>query len=149
MNRRERDKTERDKLDFPFPNWVHRHRKDLRPSPTVGVEGEENLARQEFKKDADINNIVARLLAGQPVPMAQAKYGEADYTLDLQAAYGMADSLVDEYNKLPSEVRQHMNKTAFVNALLEGQTLEDILATYTPNEKQTPTETVGKEDTGT
>lgn len=82
------------------------------------------MARPEFAKEADINVIVGRLLAGQPVPMAQTRYGEVDYTVDLQGAYAMADSLVETYNKLPEQVRADMTRTEFVSRLLDGEQLE-------------------------
>lgn len=147
MNRRAKDDPSHD-LNVPYPNWVHRHHKALRAHnrPTVGIDGEASMTRPEFAKEADINTIVARLLAGQPVPMSQARYGDVDYTTDLQAAYAMADSLVETYNGLPEEVRANLTKTEFVSRILEGDQLE--MFTKPPaEEKPNPSETLGKEDT--
>lgn len=92
--------------------------------PVVDCSGDTPLTRQEFKDDADINNLVARMLNGQSVPMSQPQYGDADYTKDLDGAYAAADELVATYNGLPQEVRDTMTKSEFLGRILAGEQLE-------------------------
>lgn len=104
--------------------------------PVVDCSGDTPLTRQEFKDDADINNLVARMMNGQSVPLRQPQFGDADYTRDLQGAYEATEELVTTYNGLPQEVRDQVTKTEFVARILRGEQLDAF--TQTNPEKADP-----------
>lgn len=117
----------RDPIDTPtvrpYRKWPNRWATGNH-EPVVDCSGDTPLTRQEFKDEADINNLVARMLNGQSVPMGQPQYGDADYTKDLDGAYQAADELVATYDGLPRGVRENMTKSEFLTRILAGEQLE-------------------------
>lgn len=67
----------------------------------------EDMARQEFKAEADINNILKRYgVNGSALPIRPVVYQEVDYTIDLQQAMGAIETAQDMYRKLPPSLRE-------------------------------------------
>lgn len=64
----------------------------------------EDLTRQEFKDDADINTILRR--AGGDAFSRPASYGVNDFDLDLQSAYISMAELRAGYDRLPVHLRE-------------------------------------------
>lgn len=63
-----------------------------------------DLARQEFKQEADINILLARF--GVNAPSRQPVYGEADFDLDLQQALTAIQEAKTAWATMPIELRQ-------------------------------------------
>lgn len=78
---------------------------------------EDNIVRSEYAKEADINTIVARVLAGQPVAMKQGTFGTRDDSYDLTAQISAADALAREYDALPEETRKRLSPEQFLAAV--------------------------------
>lgn len=83
---------------------------------------EENLTRQEFKDEADINNIVARFYPFAP-PMARVpQYGEQDMSLDLHQAMLGIQAAREAYADVPPALRAQFPTYAdFVRAVAAGE----------------------------
>lgn len=83
---------------------------------------EENMTRQEFAEEADINNIVARFYPFAP-PMSRAvQFGEQDMSLDLHSAMLAVQDAKDAYQTLPESLRsQYPTYSDFVSAVADGR----------------------------
>lgn len=65
---------------------------------------EEDMARQEFAKDADINVLLKRF--GMNVLVRNPEYGEVDFDLDLQGAYRAVAEAREGFARLPAHLRE-------------------------------------------
>lgn len=73
-------------------------------SPTGTIEGNKDMARQEFKDDADINRILRNFgVENQQRTMVQ--FGEADYTIDLQQAMHSINDTQRAYEKMDPAIK--------------------------------------------
>lgn len=76
-----------------------------------------DMTRQEFKQEADINNILKRFGVG--ALQRQGIYGtEVDYNLDLQQAITATREAQDAYTRLPTALKNRYS------------TLDDFIAGY-------------------
>lgn len=84
---------------------------------------EEMMTSQVDAAEADINVLVRRAGAGQPMPFRQPVYGlEVDYDLDLLAVRQSADYAMAVYEKLSPEDRaKYASFQMFVSAVLSGE----------------------------
>lgn len=74
-----------------------------------------DLARQEFKAETDVNNILARY--GIDGVKRQPEYGEVDFNLDLQTSLESIREAERALRKLPTELR---GKYSTWERLLDG-----------------------------
>lgn len=96
-----------------------------------------DLARQEFKDEADVNWILARF--GVHGPSRQVVYGEVDYTIDLQQAYALVDDVEHALRRMPQHLRTQFRTAAeFLEALDAGLIKPDDLKD--PNQEAPPPE---------
>lgn len=83
---------------------------------------EDNRTRQEFKDEADINNVVARFYPFAPPQARVPQYGEQDMSLDLHGALMVVQEARESYASLPESLRAKFpTYTEFVNAVAEGR----------------------------
>jgi len=83
---------------------------------------EDNRTRQEFKDEADINNVVARFYPFAPPQARVPQYGEQDMSLDLHGALMVVQEARESYASLPASLRaQFPTYSDFVNAVADGR----------------------------
>lgn len=83
---------------------------------------EDNRTRQEFKDEADINNVVARFYPFAPPQARVPQYGEQDMSLDLHGALMAVQEARESYALLPEALRAKFpTYTEFVNAVADGR----------------------------
>lgn len=84
-----------------------------------------DMARQEFKDDADINVILSRF--GLSTTNRTPTYGEIDYTLDLQTALGAIAQSQSAYRRLSPELKaKYPTWQKLVNAMASGHLAKDL-----------------------
>lgn len=87
--------------------------------------GDRDMARQEFKDEADVTKILARFGVG--TPQRQTIYEEVDYTLDLQNALEAARAAETAWRRMPNNFREKFNSpTAMINAVATGKLVIDL-----------------------
>lgn len=89
-----------------------------------------DLARQEFKDEADVNHLMRRFGVGAfSPPNRPGSFGEVDWDMDLQNAMfavGAADRM---YRKLPPDLRaKYPSWETLLNALRNGELKIDLEA---------------------
>lgn len=62
-----------------------------------------DMARQEFKADADINTLLMRF--GVMPPQKEVYFGDVDYSIDLQQALSAVKQARDAWRRMPAEVK--------------------------------------------
>lgn len=122
------------KTDTPWPGWANRHTKTRSPNGT-NCSGSQDMARQEFKKDSDINTIVERLMRGQEVPGRTAAYGAVDYTVGLTEQYQAVAELRERHSELRAKEATQLDFMGYLEALNRG---EDIAPPQPPNPEAAP-----------
>lgn len=96
-----------------------------------------DVARQEFKEEADVNQILARY--GVNAPQRQAVFGETDFTLDLQQAFGAIDAAKSAHHKLPPNLKEkYPTWQSVLNAIESGQLRIDLRSEETVSKSDTP-----------
>jgi hypothetical protein len=92
----------------------------------IDFTGVEEITRQEFKDDADLNILLARF--GVNTPVRQMKYGEdIDYTMDLQQALSAVEAARRTEHTIPNELRhKYTNWRDILNAAETGEYQHDL-----------------------
>lgn len=73
----------------------------------ISFEGTEDLTRQEYAQDADINYILSRFgVSGHLPQQLNPQYGETDYSMDLQTAVSAVDMAKRAYTRMPPELKE-------------------------------------------
>lgn len=81
---------------------------------------EEDRTRQEFKQEADINDLLRRFGIG--VPQKQTVFAEVDFQLDLQSAYQAVADVKEGWDRLPPHIKQkYPTWEAISDALTTGK----------------------------
>lgn len=84
-----------------------------------------DMARQEFKADADINLLLARYGVGTPQRLPV--FGEVDFTLDLQKAFEAIGEAKLMHARLPENLRaKYRDWASLLNALDSGALQLDL-----------------------
>lgn len=79
-----------------------------------------DMARQEYKDEADVNVILARF--GIHAPQKQTTFGEVDYTIDLQTAFGAIEAAKQAHARLPEDLRKdYPTWQTLLNAIERGE----------------------------
>lgn len=85
------------------------------------IEGNTDMARQEFKDDADINKLLARFGINTPT-RTNPQFGEVDFTADLQGALSAIADARTAHANLPPEVKKDFPTwQRLLNALERGE----------------------------
>lgn len=105
-------------------------------NPTIDCSDDKDMARQEFKDEADINNMLSKF--GITQPRGTPTYGEWDDTIDLQAALQSVSDARTAYWRLPQELKNKFTKmedllTALENGSLVIKDEEAPIAPPTPS----------------
>lgn len=101
---------------------------ELSASSGVRCTADEDRARQEYAKDADINILLKRF--GVNLPVRNPEYGEVDFDLDLQGAYRAVADAREGFSKLPAHLREKYGSwEALFSAIGNGEVI-----TLTPSE---------------
>lgn len=95
-----------------------------------------DTARQEHKKETDVNFILGRFGLGSQFP---GQFGEVDYNIDLQAAYAVTEEVEAAHSKLPPSLRKKYPSWEHVLTAINNGTFEAELklATTPPRQPQT------------
>lgn len=79
-----------------------------------------DVARQEFKADADINLMLAKF--GVFAPQKQVYFGDVDYGIDLQQALAAIADAKQAWQVMPPEIKKEFPTwKELLNALESGQ----------------------------
>lgn len=109
---------------MPKPLWPNTRRAKSESRQGLACPPEEDMARQEFKKDADINVIVERIMRGQPVPMTRnAGYSATDYTADLDSQYQTLQQLRQEHHAFLEKYQLELPFLEYLEKLATGEEL--------------------------
>lgn len=82
---------------------------------------DDEITRQEFAKDADVNVLLRRFGAVPPM-RGDPRFVEVDFSTDLLSAYGAVERARAAYAELPARIRDlYPNWQAVVEALHSGQ----------------------------
>lgn len=81
-----------------------------------------DLARQEFKDETDINNIVSRYGAG--APQHKMVFGEVDYDQDLQQAKGILEQAQKAWDQMDPRIREKYRGWRSLFTAIENGTFE-------------------------
>lgn len=107
-----------------------------RDNPTIDCSGDKDMARQEFKDEADINYMLSKF--GITQPRGTPTYGEWDDTIDLQSALQSVSDAREAFKDLPVELRNKFPRmedllTALENGSLVIKNEEAPIAAPTPS----------------
>lgn len=105
------------------------HHRDCSWLPDVRERGR---AKQEFKADTNINNIIAkyRRLGVWPSGSPGVFEDQASWPKDLAQAFELTANAVEQFNALPAAVRRRLGNDPTRLAELEEDDLRDIRAFY-------------------
>lgn len=98
-----------------------------------------DTARQEFAKDSDINNILAKY--GIDALSDPVNFGEYDTDIDLQAGLNSLAAAKASYSRIPEHIRKrYRDWTELLTAINEGKETLDTIKdpNYTPPTPATP-----------
>lgn len=73
-----------------------------------GISCPPGKTREEFAKDADVNEIVRRLLRGEPQPEPRGSYADCVGVPDFHGALEKRRVLMETFNGLPAAVRRRL-----------------------------------------
>lgn len=101
----------------------------LKDQTDIGVEnpgidasdrpGNKDMARQEFKDEADVNYMLAKF--GVAPPRNAPTYGEWDDSIDLQSAITSVREALGAYERLPADLRERFTSMeGLLNAVTNG-----------------------------
>lgn len=78
-------------------------------------------ARQEFKKETEVNDILRRFGVTGATQQRQGTFGEQDFTLDLQQALSAIEQTKAAYRDMPNDLqRRYPTWQRFLNAIERG-----------------------------
>lgn len=93
---------------------------------TGTLNDEPSMTRQEFKKDADINEILRKFNVGD-LSARQATFGETDFTADLQQALESIRETEAAWHRLPQSLKDKYPTWGYVlEALHNGELNPDL-----------------------
>lgn len=99
-----------------------------RATATIMSDDHPDRARQEFKAETDVNYQLRRFGVGRPL-----KFGEADYTIDLQGALTAIAAARRAHSKLPKEVRdKYPSWRDMLSAVENGELNSELLKPKPP-----------------
>lgn len=130
-------------LTFPAERAQGDDRQDeYSAAAAISFDGVEDMARQEFRDEADINIILKKF--GATAPQRPLVFGEADYDMDLQTAMLAIDAAKDIHLHLgPALQEKYPTWQDVLNGVATGQLRIDLRneepKVSTPVDNVTPT----------
>lgn len=114
-----------------------------RPGDSPGIDAlasGPDMARQEFRDEVNINNIVARFLStGIPPVQRQPVYGDRDFDIDLHSGYLAIENVQRAFLRLPPALQEkYKNTQGLLDAIHRGEFREDLLEEATRPEPPAP-----------
>lgn len=92
----------------------------------LDLSGEVDLARQEFREEADVNSIMRKYGVGG-LNARQPQYGEQDFDVDLQHALRAIADAKAAHARLSPELRaKYKNWKSMLDAAASGELQEDL-----------------------
>lgn len=103
-----------------------------------------DVARQEFKSEADVNVLLQKYGVG--IPQKQVAFGDTNFDIDLQEALAAVQAAKRAYRQLPPELRQrYPSWQTLLNNLASGRiTKADLDTPVTKPEVPAPSTTETK-----
>lgn len=96
-----------------------------------------DMARQEFKDEADTNKLLARYGVG--VPQKPVTFSEAAFNMDLQQALEALNTARTAYHQMSPEIRQaYPTWRRLLDALQSGKVVFDMPKTVPPAPEPKP-----------
>ncbi len=96
-----------------------------------------DLARQEFKREADVNYLMSRYGVDVAIPQRQVSFGEADFDLDLHGAYIAVEAADQAWFHLPPALKQkYGNRKTMLDAMNSGELAKDLAAQKDLNSRE-------------
>lgn len=81
-----------------------------------------DMTRQEFKSESDVNTLLKKFGVGVPLQQQAPTYGDADYTIDFQAAIQSVRDLKQAWIALPVTIKaKYRNWQQLLNAIDKGE----------------------------
>lgn len=97
-----------------------------------------DLARQEFKNEADINSVIRRVGPDGLIHKQGAIYTETDFGLDLQSALTMVADMKAAHRRLPRALREEYPTWVNLIAGIESGTFQRELLNQQPEPAPEP-----------
>lgn len=98
--------------------------------------GDKDMARQEFKEEADVNTILLRFGLGASHGLPKT-FGETDYDLDLQNALHAIRDAKAAHSRLPEELKaDYPTWQSFLNAVESGRLTSEPLPENPPKQPE-------------
>lgn len=89
----------------------------------IDCSDEIDRTHQEFKKEADINDLMTRFGVGQRQP----QFGDMDFSLDLQSALAAVREAKDVHARMPDSIRKlYPTWRSLLNAANTGDLKKDL-----------------------
>lgn len=92
-----------------------------RDNPTIDCSGDNDMARQEYKDEADINYMLSKF--GITQPRGTPVYGEWDDTVDLQSALQSVSDARAAFKELPDQLKNKFHRMEDLLTALENGSL--------------------------
>lgn len=88
-----------------------------------------DMARQEFKDETNVNNIINRFLTtGIPPTQRQPVFGDTDFDIDLHTGYLAVENAQRAFLQLPTNLKeQYKNVQGLLDAIWKGEFKADLL----------------------
>lgn len=111
---------------------------------------DDDRTRQEFRDEANINNIVARFYPFAPPQARIPQFGEQDMSLDLHSAVLSIQAAREAYAEVPAKLREAFpTYSEFVSAVADGRltiTSEDSAEVPSAGSAEVPSEAPAGKD---
>lgn len=108
-----------------------------------------DTARQEFKREADVNYILKTFGVGGALPQRQVSYGEADFDLDLHGAYIAREAAEKAWYHLPPNLKaKYKGIGPMLDAMNSGELAKDLAAAKDLNSSSASSSTPDKPAAG-
>lgn len=100
---------------------------------------EQDLTRQEFKMDSDVNEILGRYGVDSPVQARIPQFGEVDWDLDLHSAHIAFSNAQRAFYELPEVLQEKYKGTGpMLDAMNSGELARDLQAIRDEADKPSP-----------
>lgn len=102
-------------------------------NPTIDCSDMQDMARQEFKDETNVNNIIQRFLGtGVPPVQRQPVFGDRDFDIDLHGGYLAVENAQRAFLRLPKALKdKYKNTQGLLDAMWRGEFKDDVIAERT------------------
>lgn len=114
------------KINYRTQNDGKQKQHSLRTASVYTREGNKDMARQEFKDESDINVMLSRF-GVQDQQRTAIKFGEADYTIDLQQALHSVHDARRAYQRMDPQIHElYPSFEKFLRGMDSGSLAKDL-----------------------